>query len=273
MITHISTDVCLDMDCSSWALHNRPSSLLLLCSLLTMTVLASLSVLVGVSEHQKLDSLLFAWLISQQNVYIFASTIKKNSLFPFNLYRKYSDHGFDTWLAYSACCFPPHTRCRTGTIEATCSYFWWLEHGWKAEWSNFKMRSAPGLSCYSTSLWGPLNAFPRGWTESSISLELTKTGASGEKLECNGSSVSHRVHASRETQQSCQGSAPHLSLLHSSSNLNWPSEISFSTIIHNKAAYSFTSLSHLFVWPQDFNWLYVELLLLTFTTPLGNVRL
>lgn len=181
------------------------------------------------------------------------------------------------WFWYMTCIqcmlLSPHTRCRTGTIEATCSYFWWLEHGWKAEWSNFKMRSAPGLSCYSTSLWGPLNAFPRGWTESSISLELTKTGASGEKLECNGSSVSHRVHASRETQQSCQGSAPHLSLLHSSSNLNWPSEISFSTIIHNKAAYSFTSLSHLLVWPQDFNWLYVELLLLTFTTPLGNVRL
>lgn len=64
--------------------------------------------------------------------------------------------------------------------------------------------------------------FPWGWTESSISLELTKTGASGEKLECNGSSVSHRVHASRETQQSCQGSTPHLSLFHSSSNLMHP---------------------------------------------------
>lgn len=53
----------------------------------------------------------------------------------------------------------------------------------------------------------------QGWTESSISLELTKTGASGEKLECYGSSVSHGVHASRETQQSRQGSTSHLSLL------------------------------------------------------------
>lgn len=62
--------------------------------------------------------------------------------------------------------------------------------------------------------------FPWGWTESSISLtELTKTGASGEKLDCNGSSFSHRVHASGETQQGCQGSTPHFSLLHSSPNL------------------------------------------------------
>lgn len=53
----------------------------------------------------------------------------------------------------------------------------------------------------------------RGWTENSISLELTKTGASGEKLERYGSSVSHGVHASGETRQSRQGSTSHLSLL------------------------------------------------------------
>lgn len=74
--------------------------------------------------------------------------------------------------------------------------------------------------------------FPLGPTESSISLKLTKTGASGEKLECNGSFVSHRVHASRETQQSCQGSTPHLNLLHSSSNLMHPPP-NKNTVCHN----------------------------------------
>lgn len=105
-----------------------------------------------------------------------------------------------------------HTRCETGSLEAICPHFFWLNHGWRAAGCIFKMRCAFSLSCYSTSLWGSLNVPPLppnwGWTESSISLELTKTGASGEKLECNGSSVSHRVHASRKTQQSCQGSTP-----------------------------------------------------------------
>lgn len=76
------------------------------------------------------------------------------------------------------------------------------------------MRCALRLSFYAVTLWGSLNAFNTGgWTESSISLELTKTGASGEKLERYGSSVSHGVHASRETQPSRQGSTSHLSLL------------------------------------------------------------
>lgn len=76
------------------------------------------------------------------------------------------------------------------------------------------MRCALRLSFYAVTLWGSLNAFNMGgWTESSISLELTKTGASGEKLERYGSSVSHGVHASRETQPSRQGSTSHLSLL------------------------------------------------------------
>jgi len=97
--------------------------------------------------------------------------------------------------------------------------------------------------------------FSWGWTESSISLELTKTGAPGEKLERNGSSVSHRVHASKETQQSCQGSTPHLSLRHlvpiwcipsppiSFLCHTWSSEIILFATIHYRAAYSFSSLS------------------------------
>lgn len=47
--THISSVSVLD--CLSWALHKRASSLLLLCSPLAMTVSASLFVLVGDSEH------------------------------------------------------------------------------------------------------------------------------------------------------------------------------------------------------------------------------
>lgn len=58
-------------------------------------------------------------------------------------------------------------------------------------------------------------------------LKLTETGASGEKLERNGSSVRHRVHASGETPQNCQGRPPPLppapfSLLHSGSNRTHP---------------------------------------------------
>lgn len=76
---HTSTDVYFDLDCLSWVLHNRASSLLLL-----YTVLASLSVLVGDSEHQKLAYLLFskeAYLMSCVYVdfvffFIFVSTIK-----------------------------------------------------------------------------------------------------------------------------------------------------------------------------------------------------
>lgn len=66
---------------------------------------------------------------------------------------------------------------------------------------------------------------------------------------------------------------PHLSLLHSSSNLNRPNEISFSAIIHHKAAYSFTSLSHLLLFGLKFNWLHFELLLYKCAAPLGNLRL
>lgn len=78
---------------------------------------------------------------------------------------------------------------------------------------------------------------------------------------------------------------PHLSLLHSSSNLMHPPQkflffaiidpvrFLFFAIIHNKAAYSFTSLSPLpsVVWPQVFNWLCVELLI--YTTPFGKLLL
>lgn len=130
------------------------------------------------------------------------------------------------------------------------------------------MRNAFGLLYHSSSLHVRVTeCISWGWTESSISLELTKTGASGEKLECYGSSVSHRIHTSRETQQSCQGSTPPspppLSLLHSSSNLMHPplKMLFFAIIdsvrflfspIHYKAAYSFTYLLPLasFVWPQ-----------------------
>lgn len=59
MIAHIGTDVYLDLGCLSCVLHNSASSLLLLGSLLTMTVLGSLSVLVGDSGHQKLTYILF----------------------------------------------------------------------------------------------------------------------------------------------------------------------------------------------------------------------
>lgn len=119
------------------------------------------------------------------------------------------------------------------------------------------MRCSLHLSSYSIKLWGSLNALTRGWTESSISLELTKTGASGEKLECYGSSVSHGVHASRETQQSRQGSTSHLSLLLSLVPI-WINSCDFFSF-HHKAAYSFTSLVHLLLFGHKvLNWLCVE---------------
>lgn len=109
-----------------------------------------------------------------------------------------------------------------------------------------------------------------GWTESSISLELTKTGASGEKLERYGSSVSHGVHASRETQQSHQGSTSHLSLLLSLVSI-WINSISFPALIHHKAAYSFTSLVHFLLFGRKvLNWLCVETSLNVATLLLGK---
>lgn len=46
------------------------------------------------------------------------------------------------------------------------------------------------------------------------------------------------------------------SVYFSSSNLNWPGDISFSAITHHKAAYSFTSLSHFFLFGHKvLNWL------------------
>lgn len=84
-----------------------------------------------------------------------------------------------------------------------------LVHGYSVTRSNSTMRRPLHLSHFE----GHWIHLTWGWTESSISLELTKTGASGEKLERYGSSVSHGVHASRETRQSRQGSTSHLSLL------------------------------------------------------------
>ena len=67
------------------------------------------------------------------------------------------------------------------------------------------------------------------------------------------------------------------SVCFTSSNLKWSSEISFSTIIHNKTAYSFAHcilpLAPPPIWPQVLYRLFIELLLLNFAAPLGNLRL
>lgn len=111
-----------------------------------------------------------------------------------------------------------------------------------------------------------MHFFSRSWTESSVSLELTKTGASGEKLDRYGGSVSHRVHASRET-ESCQGSTPPspsvcftlVSIWNDPVRFFFFSFFFFFAAIHYKAAYSFASLLHLLGLSFFlFNWLHVS---------------
>lgn len=80
MIIHISTDVYFDLDCLSGVLHNLASSLVL-----GSTVSASLSVLVGDSEHQKLA---YLFIFGQRlDLRYFTWT-----LFHFCTYRKPNNH-------------------------------------------------------------------------------------------------------------------------------------------------------------------------------------
>lgn len=90
--THTHThqyNVCFDLDCLSWALHKRACSLLLLCSPLATTVSASLFVLVGDSEHQKLASLvsergLFHLRRIYEHIFIVCYNIFEDSYVHFN---------------------------------------------------------------------------------------------------------------------------------------------------------------------------------------------
>lgn len=130
MIIHISTDVYFDLDCLSGVLHNLASSLVL-----GSTVSASLSVLVGDSEHQKLaylfifgqrlDLRYFTWTL-----FHFCAYRKPNNHRHHYLNLKY--HRTSLVFIYLACTVHvafTHTRCETGTLEAICSYFLFLEVG------------------------------------------------------------------------------------------------------------------------------------------------
>lgn len=118
MITHISTNVYFDIDCLSWVFHNRASSLLLL-----LTVLASLSILVGDAEQQHLPTFLL-----YKNALLF-QILRISRFYVCLVFFKFKiqlDYHY-TLLSLT------HTRCQTGLEGFTFS-------GWRR-------------------LWGSLNAF------------------------------------------------------------------------------------------------------------------
>ena len=156
-----------------------------------------------------------------------------------------------------------------------------MEHGWKAERSHFRMRNAFGLFCYSTSLHMRVTEcnFPWGWTESSYLSGTDQNRSFGRKTGvqwklCQPPSPCFKGNSAKLSRFGTPTSVyftlvpiwcirpPKCSCFVLFFCHNWPSEIYFSAVIHNEAAYSFTSLSPLpsVVWPQVFNWLRVELL-------------
>lgn len=231
-ITHISTDVYFDIDCLSWVFHNRASSLLLL-----LTVLASLSILVGDAEQQHSPTFLF-----YKNALLF-QILKRFYVCLFFLIQ--NTIGLSLYITV----FNPHEV----SDRSWRFYFSWLAKALRITECIF-----PEAELKAVSLWN--------WPKQEL---REKNWSAMEALSATESMLQGKLSKAVKVRHPLP-----LSLLHSSFNLKWPSEISFSTIIHNKAAYSFASLLRLLcVWPQVFNWLCVELLLFKFATLFSCLKL